>query len=145
MYHQWAIHGKKCLLHGKRRPSKTNEGMLSTTFQLFNLACDLELPISNAVKMFLWKACNNILPTKENLLQRRVVSDNLCPICTLSGETTAHILWHCPSAQDVWCSSPLRFQKSNSMSLNFKCLFEEMIDRFEYEELAPWAIIARTI
>jgi hypothetical protein len=103
------------------------------------------LPISNAVKMFLWKACNNILPTKENLLQRRVVSDNLCPICTLSGETTAHILWHCPSAQDVWCSSPLRFQKSNSMSLNFKCLFEEMIDRFEYEELALWAIIARTI
>jgi hypothetical protein len=71
-----------------------------------------------------------------------VVSDNLCPICTLAVETTAHILWHCPSAKDVWCSGPLRFQKRTSVSLNFKCLFEKLIDRFEYEDLALWAIIA---
>jgi hypothetical protein len=103
------------------------------------------LPISNAMKMFLWRACNNILLTKENLLQRREVSDNLCPICTLAVETTAHILWHCPSAQDMRCSGPFRFQKSTLVSLNFKCLFEEMIDGFEYEKLALWAIIARTI
>jgi hypothetical protein len=30
-------------------------------------------------------------------------------------------------------------------SLNFKCLFEKVIDRFEYEYLALWAIIARII
>jgi hypothetical protein len=95
--------------------------------------------------MFFWRAYNNILPTKENLLQRRVVSDNLYHICTFDVETTAHILWHCPSAQDVWCSGPLSFQKSTVVSLNFKCLFEEMIDKFECDDLAFWTIIARTI
>jgi hypothetical protein len=34
----------------------------------------LNLKISNASKMFIWKACNDLLPTKMNLLKRGVVS-----------------------------------------------------------------------
>jgi hypothetical protein len=33
------------------------------------------------VKMFLWNACSNILPTKENLYKRKIANDP--PICDL--------------------------------------------------------------
>lgn len=39
------------------------------------------LNIPGVVKMFLWKALNNYLPTKMNLFCRKVVKYHLCPIC----------------------------------------------------------------
>jgi hypothetical protein len=53
------------------------------------------------VKVFLWKACNNLLPTKENLFKKRVVKDPLCPICGVEVENICHMLWRCPSSCDV--------------------------------------------
>jgi hypothetical protein len=70
------------------------------------------LQISNAGKNFVWRACNNLLPTRDNLLQRKVVNDLRCPICNLESETTYHILWGCPFARDVWGASSRVFQKS---------------------------------
>jgi hypothetical protein len=40
-----------------------------------------KLNIPNAAKMFLWRACHNLLPTKMNLLKRGVIKDSSCPIC----------------------------------------------------------------
>lgn len=57
--------------------------------------------IPNATKMFMWRACHNLLPTKYNLLRRGVVLDALCPICGKDDEIVKHILWNCPPAQDV--------------------------------------------
>lgn len=59
------------------------------------------MPIANAMKNFIWRACQNLLPTKENLMRRKVVNDPMCHICSLEVETTFHIIWGCPSAQDV--------------------------------------------
>jgi hypothetical protein len=42
-----------------------------------------KLPIPNAEKIFLWRACHDILPTKERLYRRKVTKDALCPICLL--------------------------------------------------------------
>jgi len=58
--------------------------------------------ILNAVKMFMWRACNNHLLTKTNLLRRRVVFDSQCPICGIDEETVKHVLWNCPSARNIW-------------------------------------------
>lgn len=44
------------------------------------------------------RACNNLLPTKENLYQTSVVSDMICPICCGENEMVAHILWYRPYA-----------------------------------------------
>jgi hypothetical protein len=35
------------------------------------------------LKTFLWKACANILSTRDNLRRRGVVEDSICPICKL--------------------------------------------------------------
>jgi hypothetical protein len=48
--------------------------------------------VPNATKIFLWKACADILPTKQRLFQKHVTDDPLCPICNLATETVGHIL-----------------------------------------------------
>jgi hypothetical protein len=77
--------------------------------------------------MFVWKACNNLLPTKANLLRRKVVDNALCPIYLREEETKEHLLWECPSAFDVWCDDPISLQKSPSIGLNFIQLFEYIL------------------
>jgi transcription elongation factor Elf1 len=46
--------------------------------------------------------CNNVLPTKANLLRRKIVENLLCHICGLEAETMGHILWSYPEARDAW-------------------------------------------
>jgi hypothetical protein len=67
------------------------------------------LPIPNSVKVFMWRACNDILPTRLNLLKRRVIDDGRCPWCNFEEETTAHAIWFCPAAKDVWNADHFRF------------------------------------
>ena len=54
--------------------------------------------VPNVEKNFFWRACQDILPTRENLMRRKIVEDPLCPICGVEPETPYHILWACPSA-----------------------------------------------
>lgn len=42
-----------------------------------------KLHILNVEKHFLWLACHNLLPTKENLQYIKIVQDPSCPICGL--------------------------------------------------------------
>jgi hypothetical protein len=37
----------------------------------------------------------------ENLFRRRVLLEKQCLICVIEVESLVHILWNCPSAQDV--------------------------------------------
>lgn len=60
------------------------------------------LKIQEVVKHFLWKACVELLLTRQNLLRRKVIDSSLCPICKLEGEATLHALWSCLLASDVW-------------------------------------------
>ena len=57
------------------------------------------LPVPHKVKHFLWRACHDILPTKANLMQRKVLSDDICEECMLEAETSAHFFWSCPRAK----------------------------------------------
>ncbi|XP_059428496.1 uncharacterized protein LOC132162251 [Corylus avellana] len=50
------------------------------------------LPLPNIEKVFMWQACNNLLPTKDNLLRRKVSNDPYCPMYENEAETTGHIL-----------------------------------------------------
>lgn len=70
--------------------------------ELWGVIRQLQLP--NVDKNFMWRACNNILPMRENLQRGKVVTDPLCPIGGLEVETATHILWACPSTFNVWSS-----------------------------------------
>ena len=72
-------------------------------------------------RFFLWRACSNILPTKDNLVKRGFIKEDLCIFCSLEKETILHILWECPSSQDVWGVCEKNIQKS---SLGFSSFME---------------------
>jgi ribonuclease HI len=103
------------------------------------------LRVPNPVKMFVWRACNNILPTKDNLQKRGMVLDPLCIFCMSECETVKHILWDCPSASDVWGVCGRKVQKSSGEGSTFIEVLENMIERGTIEDLEFHAVIARKI
>ena len=56
------------------------------------------IPVPHKVRHFAWRACHNILPTKENLMRRKVLQDDWCEECKVEAETTGHLFWRCPRA-----------------------------------------------
>lgn len=63
----------------------------STISKLWTTMWALNVP--SVVKVFLWKACNNLLPTKENLFKKKKMTSVLLrPICAVDAETICHIL-----------------------------------------------------
>ncbi|KAK9985942.1 hypothetical protein SO802_030893 [Lithocarpus litseifolius] len=63
--------------------------------------------LPNKIKHFAWKACRNILATKENLRRRNIVDNGLCVCCGSHTETVGHLFWFCDHAKEIWTSSKL--------------------------------------
>lgn len=103
------------------------------------------LSVPNVEKNFLWRACHDILPTRENLWKRKVISDPLCPVCGIEVETGFHILWNCPSAMDVWSLCSVKFQKSSFQGPRFMQVVEGVFKKCTQEELQQFVGIARRI
>jgi len=90
---------------------KRNNGCTSRDEDRHNVWSALwSLGVPNTVNIFLWRACNDLLPTKCNLFRRNIVKDNNCPCCFREMETGLHALWTCPAAQDVWGGGSVIFQ-----------------------------------
>ena len=63
------------------------------------------------IKVFMWRACKNILPTHVNSMKRRVISEETCEACKQFPDTSLHLLWVCNVAQDVWASYSVWLRK----------------------------------
>ena len=61
-----------------------------------------KLGIPEKVKIFLWKAAKNFLPTMENLWKRKVVQEPICQICKKELENIPHALLDCKLAKKMW-------------------------------------------
>jgi hypothetical protein len=97
------------------------------------------LLVPPAVKMF------DLLLTKTNLFRRKVCKDQTCPICQREGETLMHIIWECPSANDVWGSSLIKLQKCSKGMNDFSQLFLDIAAWCSKEYLCLFALTARKI
>ena len=75
------------------------------------------------VKTFLWRACSNILPTRDNLFRRKIQIDQICELCRQMRETCAYMLWECPFAQNVWAMMKGRVQRSAIMKCRIFFIF----------------------
>jgi ribonuclease HI len=103
------------------------------------------LDVPNAWKNFTWRCCHNLLPTKANLVKKKIIMEPECPICNLVPETPLHILWECPSAVDVWGASQMIFQKACSMETDFFNLAENLFLRCKKEEFRVFVAISRKL
>jgi hypothetical protein len=92
------------------------------------------------VTVFLWKACNNLLPTKENLFKKRLLK-TLCMICSVEVENTCYILWRC----HVQGNSNSKIQKYSTGGEDFQQITCELLEKLENEEFELIATIARRI
>lgn len=61
--------------------------------------------VPQKIKVFVWKACLNILPTRENLLKRRIHPNGLCPICEGELESVEDLLLFCDWTKPIWFGS----------------------------------------
>lgn len=81
------------------------------------------------VKQFLWNACQNAIPTVDNLHRRRIVPDPLCPICKKEAETIKHALFLCPWTVKIWRANPLKF---DLITTTMWCIWKDR-NRFVFE------------
>ena len=61
-----------------------------------------KLRIPNRTKTLMWRAISNALPTRVNLVKRKVPFDATCQLCGLEQESTLHALWSCPKLNGIW-------------------------------------------
>lgn len=66
-----------------------------------NLRQIWKLNVPPKVRNLVWRACSNILPTRESLQRRRVKVDAHCELCFQQLEFVGHLLWECPFARNV--------------------------------------------
>lgn len=86
-----------------------------------------DLRIHNKIKIFLWKACHNSIPTKTNLMRWHITNNPLCAWCLLEEESPIHSLWSsCSGLDSVWSSS--------------KWSFYPNIRNTNFEELLSWIL-----
>ena len=94
-----------------------------------------KLRIPNKIKVFGWRACHDILPTRRNLKKKRVLADESCPFCGLFQESTIHVLWECTTAQDIWHGSVRALQKYGTGQPDFVALLEYLLHRIDKIEV----------
>ena len=61
-----------------------------------------KMKVPGKIKHFLWRACTNSLPTKENLMKRKIIQDSSCPRCSNCSESVEHALWNYACIKALW-------------------------------------------
>nr|GMD12674.1 uncharacterized protein LOC109155154 [Ipomoea batatas] len=61
-----------------------------------------KLSLSPKIKVFVWQACSNLLPTAEFLRNRRVNCSEICYLCGVGGESVSHLFTECAVALSCW-------------------------------------------
>ena len=86
-----------------QREDRAGSSTSSAYTKIWKVLWNLKIP--NKIKVFGWRACADILPTRVNLVRRRVLTYDKCPICLREPENTIHVLWECAAVQDIWAGS----------------------------------------
>lgn len=75
------------------------------------------------VKQFIWRACRNVVASKDVLFRRKCSNNPTCPICGIFAETIEHVLLLCDWAKQVWFCGPLalKFDEVNISTFHDWC------------------------
>jgi hypothetical protein len=136
----------KSAYHIGRVLKEDARGQCSNAARMPDIWRDLwNLKIPSKVKLFAWRACQNLLPTRDNLYKRKVIQDPVCPCCGLEVETIIHSLWSCSAAKDVWGDNLSCFQKCSSSQISFLLLLDSCFRIYDKEKVELLLVVARNI
>ena len=95
----------------------------------------------------MWRACKDILPTKENLQRRKVLMDSCCEACQMKIESSSHLFWLCSCAKEVRKVSKLFFGQLNLHFSSFMDLiwFVIMVRKWDATNIKKIIMIAWAI
>ena len=100
-----------------------------------------QMNVPNKVKHFAWKACRNILATKENLWRRNITKESICEACGEQVESISHLFWFCERAKEVWSSCKLSFPFEILPSWNYM----DVIWQLQKWEESRLGLLERTV
>lgn len=72
-----------------------------------------KLPIPPKIRVFIWRACRNILPCNAELFRRHVVPSPFCARCGVDPETIPHTLMACRGMNRVWSHWPFQVARGD--------------------------------
>lgn len=98
--------------------------------------------IPSKVKVFMWRAFNEILPNSLNLSKRGVDCNPLCSRCGVDTESGWHFLWACNRVRKIWEKSSLWAKLRMLDARGFDGLCTTTRQKLSQEELEIFAIIA---
>ena len=101
------------------------------------------MQVPNKIKNFIWRACRNSLPTKENLVRRPIIENPLCDRCSCANKSTMHTLWLCGELDVVWEDLSLWSCRNTLNFITFKGLLSWLIKHQHHVELfsvTTWSI-----
>ena len=101
-----------------------------------------KLKLPRKIKIFSWRACHDVLPTRVNLAKRKIISDMLCHYCKSVPEDTLHVIRGCGATQDVWAGSLNVLQKFQTNHVDFLQLFEALVDKLSTIEMKLFLVQA---
>ena len=85
-----------------------------------------QLQVPNKIKLIVWRACNDALPTNDNLYRRHILPSNQCNIYQEHSEDVVHTFWLCKDTSSVWLSLEWFHQ---AVTIYPVC-FRELLTRF---------------
>ena len=85
-----------------------------------------KINVPHKVRHFAWRACKDILPTKENLAKRKVLVEGTCKTCQSGLETSSHLFWECDKVREAWTMLKL-------FPTNTNILFHTFMDMLWYK------------
>lgn len=91
--------GYKLLCEESSRDEATSSNPVATTSFWSGI---WKLKVPGKVKYFPWRACTNSLPTKANLMKRKIVADSTCHRCGRQPKDIMLALWGCEAVKHVW-------------------------------------------
>ena len=98
-----------------------------------------KLQVPNKIKHFIWRVCNNALPTKCNLKQRHIADSDVCKLCNDAPEDALHALCFCSYVALVWLTHHWFQSMISPPPLSFRDLLNKFIqvdDEFRPELFA---------
>lgn len=104
-----------------------------------------ELDVEGMVKHFLWKAGQNLVPTKMNLGKKNIIENDLYPICEREPESSVRDLSSCPAASDIWSETGSLVQKRSNNQISSMDLWNKLYKSLKFENVESLAFTMRRI
>ncbi|GKV46603.1 hypothetical protein SLEP1_g53576 [Rubroshorea leprosula] len=93
------------------------------------------LNIPEKVRLLVWSAYQNVIPTKDNLHKKHVDVDLECPLCGVERESVFHCFVSCSLACAVWLGCPLNLRVSELPVDDFANFFDTTASVLGAEQL----------